>query len=1173
MTFPKPVHLFRSLLRSIRRQSVGGRYRRRATLGRFDFQSLESRILPATIIVNSLLDNTVADDGFTTLREAINSANNNPDADTITFAPSLIADGSATILLSTIGDTTAGPSAFGITTPITIQGLKESNGVSIQRDASASNMRLFYVGTTGNLTIDSVTLSGGVAQGETPSSQGGGGAGLGGAVFNRGTLQISNSTLSSNRAVGGAGGPSTAGSAIGTGGGLGIPGVLAGSFGAGGPAGASGPSAAPGGAGGFGGGGGGGGVGLNLTGNGGPGGFGGGGGGGGTRLYTTNGGFGGTAGFGGGNGGDGGTLSGAGGGGAGMGGAIFNAAGTVSVLNSTLAENSATGGNGGNPDFQTPGGSGGGALGGAVFSLNGSLTILYSTIATNSVTAGTGGSPTVTAAGIYILAMDGTGIGAASGTSHSVANNIIASNTGSVNQFTSTGSLTLTLNGLSNYFATTSSLLGPLQWNGGPTKTIAISNDSQVVNVGSFSTLTTDQRGSTRPLGTSRDFGAFELGNSTPTDIALTPTSIIENAGANALVGTLSTTDADAGDTHTYSFFDAQLGDDDNSLFTISGDQLLAKNSFDYETRNSYKIRLRTNDANGLSYLKTFTISVTKENSAPAELYLSSLSVQENSLPGTVIGTFSAIDPDGGPFTYSLVAGDGDTDNGWFVVEGNQLKVSGALNYEVQKTYSVRVQVMDSQGATLEKSFSVNVQNVSEDPFVVTQDFSIGENSTDGAFIGTIVGGDEDDGDSVTFSITGGNTDDAFAIDPTTGVLSVSNSAALDWETVQKFDLTITVTGNGASAPTATAPVTVFLEDRNDAPVVTAANFTVAEKAAVDTVVGTVQVNDADVGQSRTYSIADGNRNNAFKIDPATGVIRVNSSAALDYEYIPEFSLVIRVVDNGNPALAGSAIIKVAVIDGNDSPVVFTKQFLINEMSAEGAFIGKVPGYDPDAGQTISYSIIGGNAGNAFAIDSATGILSVNNSAALDFETASQIDMTVQVTDNAATALSSTASVTVFLRDVNDAPVLNTAAGPRLTDWWRKSETNPGETVGNVIGSTDPAALITDQDAGALKGFAVINAANLKGTWEYSTNGGTTWASLAGVSASNARLLNETAKLRFVPFKKKFSGEVSLTVVAWDQTVGTNGGTVNASVRGGATAFSADSVQVTQSVVKQQPVI
>jgi len=242
-------------------------------------------------------------------------------------------------------------------------------------------------------------------------------------------------------------------------------------------------------------------------------------------------------------------------------------------------------------------------------------------------------------------------------------------------------------------------------------------------------------------------------------------------------------------------------------------------------------------------------------------------------------------------------------------------------------------------------------------------------------------------------------------------------------------------------------------------------------------------------------------------------------------------------------------------------------------MSAEGAFIGKVPGYDPDAGQTISYSIIGGNAGNAFAIDSATGILSVNNSAALDFETASQIDLTVQVTDNAATALSSTASVTVFLRDVNDAPVLNTAAGPRLTDWWRKSETNPGETVGNVIGSTDPAALITDQDAGALKGFAVINAANLKGTWEYSLDGGTIWASLAGVSASNARLLNETAKLRFVPFKKKFSGEVSLTVVAWDQTVGTNGGTVNASVRGGATAFSADSVQVTQSVVKQQPVI
>nr|WP_253257748.1 Calx-beta domain-containing protein [Microcystis aeruginosa] len=58
------------------------------------------------------------------------------------------------------------------------------------------------------------------------------------------------------------------------------------------------------------------------------------------------------------------------------------------------------------------------------------------------------------------------------------------------------------------------------------------------------------------------------------------------------------------------------------------------------------------------------SINETPGNQAPTDLALSATTVNENVAPNTVIGTFSSTDPDtGNTFTYSLIAGTGDTDN------------------------------------------------------------------------------------------------------------------------------------------------------------------------------------------------------------------------------------------------------------------------------------------------------------------------------------------------------------------------------------------------------------------------------------------------------------------------------------------------------------------------------
>ena len=94
--------------------------------------------------------------------------------------------------------------------------------------------------------------------------------------------------------------------------------------------------------------------------------------------------------------------------------------------------------------------------------------------------------------------------------------------------------------------------------------------------------------------------------NNPPTDIALSKSNLDENLAAGTVVGTLSTTDPDLGDTFTYSF----CGGTDDASFTISGNSLLSAAAFDFETKNSYSICVRTTDSGALTTTKTFVIAI-----------------------------------------------------------------------------------------------------------------------------------------------------------------------------------------------------------------------------------------------------------------------------------------------------------------------------------------------------------------------------------------------------------------------------------------------------------------------------------------------------------------------------------------------------------------------------------
>lgn len=96
--------------------------------------------------------------------------------------------------------------------------------------------------------------------------------------------------------------------------------------------------------------------------------------------------------------------------------------------------------------------------------------------------------------------------------------------------------------------------------------------------------------------------------NNAPTNVFLSNASVVQGAGINAVVGTLSTTDVDAGDTHTYSLENG-AGDGGNGYFNISGTTLRANNAA-VMPAGTYSVRIRTTDAANGWFEKPLTITV-----------------------------------------------------------------------------------------------------------------------------------------------------------------------------------------------------------------------------------------------------------------------------------------------------------------------------------------------------------------------------------------------------------------------------------------------------------------------------------------------------------------------------------------------------------------------------------
>jgi hypothetical protein len=207
--------------------------------------------------------------------------------------------------------------------------------------------------------------------------------------------------------------------------------------------------------------------------------------------------------------------------------------------------------------------------------------------------------------------------------------------------------------------------------------------------------------------------------------ITLSSTSIAENQRARSLVAVLQTS-SNVGRVSSYSLVPGS-GDTDNAAFIIVGNRLRTRQSFNYEAKSSLSIRLQARTADnrviGEEVFEITVKDVPERPGPPGKIELSSSVIDENRTAGTVLGTFSSIDPNGGTVRYQLVGSPSRAavnGNSRFEISGNQLKAKSSFDFESQSSYRIYVQATDETGLSRRQYFSIRVNDVNEAPTKIT---------------------------------------------------------------------------------------------------------------------------------------------------------------------------------------------------------------------------------------------------------------------------------------------------------------------------------------------------------------------------------------------------------------------------------------------------------------------
>ena len=225
--------------------------------------------------------------------------------------------------------------------------------------------------------------------------------------------------------------------------------------------------------------------------------------------------------------------------------------------------------------------------------------------------------------------------------------------------------------------------------------------------------------------------------------------------------------------------------------------------------------------------------------------------VAENAASGVTVGvTAAAVNDVFEPFeavtadsiSYSTTSTLFDVDSATGVIT-----LVGSLNYETDQSHDVIVTATSLDGTSAAATFTIAVADFDEFDVSAISDTNTGlntlaENASSGDAVGITASALDADGttNTITYSLST-NPGSLFAIDSSTGIVTLSSTGSLNYVTATSHDIVVTATSADTSTSTASYTIDVTDVDEFDVSAISDTNTglnTLAENASSGDAVG-----------------------------------------------------------------------------------------------------------------------------------------------------------------------------------------------------------------------------------------------------------------------------------------------------------------------------------------------
>ncbi|MBI3496133.1 MAG: tandem-95 repeat protein [Proteobacteria bacterium] len=543
--------------------------------------------------------------------------------------------------------------------------------------------------------------------------------------------------------------------------------------------------------------------------------------------------------------------------------------------------------------------------------------------------------------------------------------------------------------------------------------------------------------------------------------------SATDHAGAG---GSVAATDADTGDTLTYSFGSHADGSPITEITTAHGTVSIDAGSGEYTftpstaaaslgagVTASDSFTVQVGDGHGGSTSQSVTVDLTGTNDGPTVSVRDVTTADDHTaIGGSAVGSDTDV---GDKLTYALVDGNGNhvgsltTDHGTVSIDTATGEYTftpagdSALGVGQSLPDSFKVVAIDNNGAVSDPStVNVTITGSNDGPSVTVHDVTTTDDHT--AISGSAAGSDVDTGDTLTYALVDADGNHVsslttehgtVSIDAATGEYTftpVGDSALAAGETLPDSFQVVSIDNHGAASAASTVHVTI--DGANDSATISGtAAGSVSENGG--TASGQLNVADVDHGQAHVQASTVETAEGTFTIGTDGQWNFAVNAANADVQGLAEGEHLTKSFEVKSADGTATQTVTVEITGANDGPTI-SGHTNATATDHGGVTAGHVAASDVDTHDTLTYSF-GANADGSpitsvvtdhgtVSIDAATGDYTFTpNAGAASLAEGAKVTDSFTVTVSDGHGGTATTQVGVDITGSNDGPVFGAVSG------------------------------------------------------------------------------------------------------------------------------------------------